>query len=112
MARAFAAEADFAGEWDTTFGRLSLKVDGKSAAGTYVVGGGAVNDLKGEIDGGKLTFSYSEPSVTGEGSFTLSADKQRAIMNHTQSLSLARERSQQSHCDSLPLRQPRQHQTR
>ncbi len=76
MARAFAGEADFAGEWDTTFGRLSLKVDGKSAVGTYVVAGGAVNDLKGEIDGGKLTFTYSEPSVAGEGHFTLSADKQ------------------------------------
>ena len=70
-----AAEADFAGEWDTTYGRLSLKVEGKTAVGTYFVAGGAVNEMKGEIDGEKLTFSYSEPSVTGEGHFTLSADK-------------------------------------
>jgi hypothetical protein len=74
--RSLAAEAAFAGEWDTTFGRLSLKVDGKVAVGTYCDSGGAVNDLKGEIDDGKLTFTYSEPSATGDGYFTLSTDGQ------------------------------------
>lgn len=71
-----AAEADFAGDWDTTYGSLLLKVEGKIAVGTYGMPGGAVNDLKGEIDGRKLTFSYSEPSVAGDGQFLLSDNRQ------------------------------------
>ncbi len=70
-----AAEPDFAGEWDTTYGRMSLRVEGKSVVGTYFVPGGPVNDLRGESSSGKLTFTYSEPDVIGEGQFILSTDR-------------------------------------
>ena len=63
--------ATFAGEWDTTYGRLTLKLDAEKATGRYQYAGGPVNELTGSVAGNALTFTYSEPGVTGEGSFTL-----------------------------------------
>ena len=69
-----AADATFAGEWDTTYGRMSLKTDGVKVHGTYQIPGGDRNDITGTQEGRKLAFTYTEPGVTGEGSFTLSDD--------------------------------------
>lgn len=69
-----AGEASYAGEWETTYGRMILKVDGKKVAGTYEFAGGGANDISGTQDGRKLTFTYAEPGVSGEGVFTLAGD--------------------------------------
>jgi len=69
-----AAEPTFAGEWDTTYGRMSLKADGKTVSGHYTYAGGDMNSVTGTQNGRTLTFTYTEPGVTGEGLFTLSAD--------------------------------------
>ena len=69
-----AAEPTFAGEWESTYGRMILKADGKKISGTYEYAGGVANDITGTQDGPKLTFTYEEPGVTGEGTFTLAGD--------------------------------------
>jgi hypothetical protein len=70
-----ADEPTFAGEWETTYGRMSLKVEGKRVSGTYAyTADGRANGVNGTVEGTKLTFSYSEPGVTGEGVFTLAND--------------------------------------
>lgn len=68
------AAPTFAGEWDTTFGRMVLQMDGAKVAGTYAIAGGDANALSGTLDGRKMTFTYKEPGVTGEGVFTLAED--------------------------------------
>jgi len=71
-----AAEPSFAGEWDTTYGLMKLKVDGPKVSGTYQYEGGGIHDIRGTLEGLKWQFTYQEPGVTGEGSFTLAADGQ------------------------------------
>ncbi len=71
-----AADATFAGDWDTTYGRMILKASGATILGTYQYGGGGENAISGKVDGRKLTFTYEEKGVHGEGSFTLSEDGQ------------------------------------
>ena len=73
-----ANDNSFAGEWESTYGRLKLKVAGDSATGTYRFAGGSVNDISGKLlEGGrKLDFTYAESNTSGEGSFMLSADGQ------------------------------------
>jgi hypothetical protein len=66
-----AAVPDFAGEWDSTYGLLTITQSGKSVTGTY---GGAGATIKGELTGAKLTFTYTEPTAAGEGWFELAAD--------------------------------------
>ena len=73
-ARGAAKDATFAGEWETTYGRMILKANGQKISGTYVYAGGVANDISGTQDGRKLTFTYEEPGVRGEGLFTLSED--------------------------------------
>jgi len=73
----FAAEPTFVGEWETTYGRMSLKADaadGAKLSGTYRVAGEAVNTLTGKVEGRTFIFTYVEPGVNGEGSFTLAED--------------------------------------
>ncbi|HWB05866.1 MAG TPA: hypothetical protein VG796_22790 [Verrucomicrobiales bacterium] len=71
-----AAEPGFAGDWETTYGHMELKVEGTNVKGTYQVPGGPPNDIRGTVDGLKWTFTYTEPNVEGEGSFTLAKDGQ------------------------------------
>lgn len=74
-----AAQGDgFAGEWETTYGRMKLKVSGESATGTYRFAGGDVNDIAGKLveSGKKLNLTYTESNAAGAGSFTLSGDGQ------------------------------------
>lgn len=69
-----AAEPTFSGEWDTTYGRMVLKVEGRKISGTYEFAGGGANDISGTQEGRKLTFTYQETGVTGAGVFTLAED--------------------------------------
>jgi hypothetical protein len=66
----------YAGEWQTTYGRMVLKVDGNKVSGTYEYesAGGKTNDIHGTLEGKRLTFTYTEPAATGEGVFTLADD--------------------------------------
>ena len=75
-ATAHAAEPTFAGEWETTYGLMKLKEDGPRISGTYQVEGSGVHDIRGTVEGLTWQFTYQEPEVTGEGSFTLAPDGQ------------------------------------
>lgn len=66
-------DSTFAGEWDTTFGEMTLKVDGLTVSGSYVVKG-ETSTIAGEVKGRRLTFTYRESGAEGEGWFELAAD--------------------------------------
>ena len=64
---------DFSGSWETTYGTLVLSQEGSSVSGYYVMSG--MCTVEGTIDGsGRLVFTYTEPSASGEGWFDLSED--------------------------------------
>lgn len=65
--------ADFSGVWSTTYGPLSIKQTGARAVGQYDMGS-ASGLLEGSVENRRLSFSYREPSASGEGWFVLSAD--------------------------------------
>ena len=65
-ARPLCAGETYVGEWETTYGRMILKV-GNKVSGTYEFAGGVANDIHGTQEGQKLTFTYTESGVTGEG---------------------------------------------
>ncbi|MCA9565169.1 MAG: hypothetical protein KC561_16845, partial [Myxococcales bacterium] len=62
--------ASFTGFWDTTYGLLELQQTGTSVVGSYSYGGGST--VQGTVEGNRLTFTYMEPTATGEGWFELS----------------------------------------
>lgn len=62
----------FDGLFETTYGRLRLATADGTTSGHYTYGGGST--VEGTIEGNRLTFSYQEPTVAGEGWFELSAD--------------------------------------
>ena len=71
---AVAGEFDFAGTWETTYGRMVLTQDGNSVSGWYTLGGGLCT-VEGTVDrSGRLEFRYEEPSASGAGWFELSDD--------------------------------------
>jgi hypothetical protein len=61
---------DFAGKWQTTFGPMDLTQEGKRVRGTYLYLG-SESSIEGELTGGRLVFTYREPTVSGEGWFEL-----------------------------------------
>ncbi|MCK5115775.1 MAG: hypothetical protein KAR44_04195 [Candidatus Aegiribacteria sp.] len=62
--------ADPAGLWDTTMGQLELVVDDSEiVTGEYPLG-----TLQGTLTDNTLTFTYSEGSLSGEGTFTYEGD--------------------------------------
>lgn len=61
---------DFAGQWHTTFGPMSLSRAGSRVSGTYLQGGVACR-ISGRLKGGDLEFTYEEPSERGHGRFRL-----------------------------------------
>lgn len=65
----------FAGTWDTTFGRMTLRVEGDEVRGTYEMGG-QVCTIEGKLDKKRLSFRYQEPNTRGEGYFELADDSQ------------------------------------
>jgi hypothetical protein len=63
----------FAGDWETTYGKMTLHTDEEKFHGVYL-GGEAT--LHGKVDGATLRFEYKEPSgIFGYGVFTLSDDQ-------------------------------------
>lgn len=67
---------NFSGAWATTFGRLTLEEKAKNKiSGVYFLGAEA-GQLNGTLsaDGKKLTFTYKESRVEGEGWFALNKD--------------------------------------
>lgn len=73
-----AAPADratgFEGLWETSYGRMRLQSDGETVRGTY--SSVPNSEIEGRLRGDTLEFSYREPSVSGEGRFELSDDRQ------------------------------------
>ena len=65
-----AETAHFDGRWQTSFGVLTLKQAGDKVEGDYDAPPGKVT---GTVSGRKLTFTYQEASIAGEGWFELSA---------------------------------------
>lgn len=64
---------DFSGTWETTYGTLFLQQENSSVSGYYTYDG--YSTVEGEVGAdGKLVFTYSEPSASGEGWFELSGD--------------------------------------
>ncbi len=66
------ARKDFAGLWDSSFGRIRLVQNGTDVQGIYNFGAGG--SIVGKLEGTRLTFDYKEPTVEGEGWFELAAD--------------------------------------
>ena len=64
---------DYSGTWDTTYGTLFLQQENSHVSGYYTY------DAYSTIDGsvgrdGRLVFTYTEPTASGEGWFELSGD--------------------------------------
>lgn len=72
-APAKAQELNFAGEWETTWGRMVLTQRGDAVEGTYLYGDHEAK-VAGKVTGQRLTFKYTEPDATGDGNFILAAD--------------------------------------
>ena len=62
----------FLGQWQTTYGPMTLTQNGDEISGVY--GASVRATLTGKLDNGRLVFAYKEPSAAGEGSFTLAED--------------------------------------
>ena len=65
--------ASFAGRWRTSYGVMTLTQEGAKVSGQYVLNG-VRSQINGTVAGRKLTFTYREPTVRGEGWFELAAD--------------------------------------
>ena len=64
----------FAGEWQTTFGHLTLKREGNALSGNYGRKGEALYTITGTQSGRKFTFTYDEVTAKGEGFFELDGE--------------------------------------
>jgi len=80
-APAFAAQSEvqasveklsFDGLWDTRYGRVRLIQDGEQVIGSYSSVAGST--IRGEIEGERLNYRYSEGTRHGEGWFELAED--------------------------------------
>lgn len=68
-----AASAPWQGTWETTYGTLVLTQEGREVSGFYDLGGPAT--IEGTVtSGGRMVFTYHEPTASGEGWFELSGD--------------------------------------
>jgi hypothetical protein len=63
----------FAGDWQTTFGPMTLTEKDGKVSGTYQMGN-TRNDITGTVKDRTLTFTYKEPAAAGEGEFVLAED--------------------------------------
>jgi hypothetical protein len=70
-APAGAAEGKFAGKWNTDYGLLTMTQDGNKVKGVYYDG---TASLEGTVEKNRLTFTYTEPGLEGDGEFELAAD--------------------------------------
>jgi RNA polymerase sigma factor (sigma-70 family) len=64
-------ERGFAGDWETTYGRMTLSQTGADVAGFYIMNGERC-EIVGVVDGNRFSFTYREPHAKGEGWFELS----------------------------------------
>lgn len=69
-----AAQPKFAGTWATTYGPMTLIQEGNKVKGSYVTNG-ATCTLEGQVEKTRLTFTYQEPNVRGEGWLELGVDE-------------------------------------
>jgi hypothetical protein len=65
---------NFAGEWRTTFGVMTLTQSADAIHGEY--SGPPHGTLSGKLEGRRFTFTYAEPDAAGEGWFDLASDGQ------------------------------------
>ncbi len=63
----------FAGEWQSTFGPMTLTEKDGKVTGFYTMGN-QKSEITGTVKDRKLTFTYKETVATGEGEFELAAD--------------------------------------
>lgn len=63
----------FSGKWTTTYGPLTLTQKGTRVEGVYVMGTLRCT-LQGTLAKGRLTFTYQEGAIKGEGWFELAAN--------------------------------------
>lgn len=68
-------EANFSGDWQSSFGRMRL-TQKKSVVKGYYVWDGEKGLIQGKVSGQTLTFRYKGPEDAGEGQFTLAKDGQ------------------------------------
>lgn len=61
---------DFSGKWQTSFGPMDLAQEGARVHGSYVYRGSEC-PVEGKVSEGRLTFTYQEAAVHGEGWFEL-----------------------------------------
>lgn len=66
-----ASEGTWAGNWITTFGKMTLKQNGASVSGEY---GNPIETLEGTAEGNKLSGTWKDSLSTGKFEFTMSAD--------------------------------------
>jgi hypothetical protein len=75
--QASAAKAkDFSGQWETTYGLMTLEQKGVSVSGQYIMGGER-GSIEGKVQNRRLDFKYREPNASGEGWFELDAGGDR-----------------------------------
>ena len=75
--QASAAKAkDFSGQWETTYGLMTLEQKGVSVSGQYIMGGERCS-IEGKVQNRRLDFKYREPNASGEGWFELDAGGDR-----------------------------------
>jgi hypothetical protein len=67
-----AENADFSGDWESTYGSLTMKQTGNRVTGSYDMHDNPCL-IEGSVQGNRLTFTYREPNAAGEGWFDLSA---------------------------------------
>ncbi len=63
----------FAGDWQSTFGPMTLTEKDGKVSGYYTMGS-QKSEIVGTVKERKLTFTYKETVATGEGEFELAAD--------------------------------------
>ncbi len=66
--------ANFAGQWTTDYGTLTITQTGANVTGVYPSSSGT---LTGTVNGNVLTGTWNQPGTSGTLSFTLSADGNR-----------------------------------
>jgi hypothetical protein len=70
---AAADQPDFSGTWETTYGTMFLQQEATSVSGYYTYDG--YSTVEGEVGpDGRLVFTYTEATASGEGWFELSED--------------------------------------
>lgn len=65
-------DGPFTGVYESSFGRVRLVQTGQQVSGTYAYGGGST--IEGSVEDGRFSFTYQEPTASGEGWFELRPD--------------------------------------